>query len=218
MTNVPLEVLFSIVFESRLYLKLTTPFSCEIYKDSPLTKMNVLNRLTKKFPIYYPFTSLNSISLKKERKKKNIQPTCSTLANTLSKLRPANFLISSSVHVGSSSSVANNWGYLETSSNPVGVLEKRASIIHQFQSTFDFQRFSCRSENRKRERVSTTIKLNSSLGINGSNIIILYKCRHCTPCVPERGTRHPLDCNCFVEVSSIDNDYSLNSALRYSKR
>lgn len=152
MTNVPLEVLFSIVFESPLYLKLTTPFSCEIYKDSPLTKMNVLNRLTKKFPIYYPFTSLNSISLKKERKKKNIQPTCSTLANTLSKLRPANFLISSSVHVGSSSSVANNWGYLETSSNPVGVLEKRASIIHQFQSTFDFQRFSCRSENRKRER------------------------------------------------------------------
>lgn len=38
-------------------------------------------------------------------------------------MRPANFLISFSVHVGSSSRVANSWGYLETSSNPVGVLE-----------------------------------------------------------------------------------------------
>ncbi|EGI57627.1 hypothetical protein G5I_14322 [Acromyrmex echinatior] len=50
--------------------------------------------------------------------------TCSTFANTLSKLRPASFLMSSSVHVGSSNKVANSCGYLETSSKPVGVLQK----------------------------------------------------------------------------------------------
>ncbi|KYN05733.1 hypothetical protein ALC62_03388 [Cyphomyrmex costatus] len=51
--------------------------------------------------------------------------TCSTFANTLNKLRPASFLMSSSVHVGSSNKVANSCGYLETSSKPVGVLQKR---------------------------------------------------------------------------------------------
>ncbi|KYM92123.1 hypothetical protein ALC53_01186 [Atta colombica] len=50
--------------------------------------------------------------------------TCSTFANTLSKLSPASFLMSSSVHVGSSNKVANSCGYLETSSKPVGVLRK----------------------------------------------------------------------------------------------
>ncbi|KYN35560.1 hypothetical protein ALC56_10117 [Trachymyrmex septentrionalis] len=50
--------------------------------------------------------------------------TCSTFANTLSKLRPASFLMSSSVHAGSSNKVANSCGYLETSSKPVGVLQK----------------------------------------------------------------------------------------------
>ncbi|EZA59993.1 hypothetical protein X777_16196, partial [Ooceraea biroi] len=54
--------------------------------------------------------------------------TCSTFANTLSKLRPASFLMSSSVHVGSSSRVANSCGYLETSSKPVGVLKERYDV------------------------------------------------------------------------------------------
>lgn len=182
-------------------------------KDSPQPLLKwTYYRHKKKFLIYYPSTSIN---LKKERKK-NIQLTCSTLANTLSKLRPANFLISSSVHVGSSSSVANNWGYLETSSNPVGVLEN-ARIDNPPTPALSISNFVLFREHREKERcrVSTTIKLNSSLGINFTIYAYISIAIVRTPCIR---ARYPLDCNCFVEVSSIDNDYSLNSALRYSKR
>ena len=48
--------------------------------------------------------------------------TSSTWRNTRKKLSPANFLRSSSVHLGSWSNSANRCGYLETSSNPCGAL------------------------------------------------------------------------------------------------
>lgn len=49
--------------------------------------------------------------------------TSSTCLNTLMRFPPANFPISSWVHLSDSNSSANKYGYFDTSSSPIGTLE-----------------------------------------------------------------------------------------------
>ncbi|TGZ37722.1 Uncharacterized protein DBV15_02931 [Temnothorax longispinosus] len=84
-----------------------------------ITALREVTKLSATHPgVSWSYNYFESGPIKNEHRR-----TCSTFANTLSKLRPASFLMSSSVHVGSSSKVANSCGYLETSSkprNPIG--------------------------------------------------------------------------------------------------
>lgn len=57
--------------------------------------------------------------------KRKVKLTSSTCLNTRRKLRPANFFKSSTDQRASSSNLENRFGYLETSSSPRGVLQKK---------------------------------------------------------------------------------------------
>ena len=139
--------------------------------------------------------------------------------------------MSSSVHVGSSSRVANSCGYLETSSKPVGVL-KNATIIANNNLLRSRPVESRQSENRRStiNFVNYEILLEPPARINGSSFTIRFYDRRSSDCKCSLCTgsellassftlslsfslsRLPIDAigNCFIEPS-IDNDYSLNA-------
>lgn len=113
--------------------------------------------------------------------------------------------MSSSVHVGSSSRVANNCGYLETSSKPVGVL-KSTSIIAV--SVYLIHNDLYHSENR-----CSTLKFVSAVSYQWKQFYDL-RVRLSVHCVCQWNVGklppHRYNSNCFIEPS-IDNDYSLNA-------
>ena len=72
-----------------------------------------------------PFYSEKEKKRDMMKKGAKILHTLSTSLKTRRKLSPANFFRSSIVHIPLARSVANNSGYWETSSNPLGVLNQK---------------------------------------------------------------------------------------------
>jgi len=64
--------------------------------------------------------------------------TFSTLANTLSRLSPATFFRSATVHCPLLKSSAKSSGYMETSSKPLGVLKVNRILEALADSLLDF--------------------------------------------------------------------------------